>query len=169
MACKIDSLVTESVATLDEHATVQTAAELMAALRVGSVVVTGAGGVTGMFTERDLVRRVVAVSLDPRQVTLGEVCSRDLVSISADSSCHRAVIKMRTHACRRLLVFRGERFKGIVKLTDVANAMADQRRQKDVLMNLVVAGTLAVACSVIATLVYHLPQMWRLAEHLGTY
>ena len=169
MGCKIEGLISESVAMLDQDASVQEAAVLMARQEVDSLVVSSEDGIIGMFTERDLLRRVVGASLDPKTLRLGEVCSRDLVSISADSDCHQAVLKMRSNGCRRLLVYRGRDFTGIVSVTDVASAMAEQRRGKNLLVNLVGGVTLTVALGVIAMLAYQLPQMLELAQRVSGY
>jgi signal-transduction protein with cAMP-binding, CBS, and nucleotidyltransferase domain len=169
MVCKIESLVSESVAMLDQNASVQDAAVLMAKEQVGSLVVSSEDGIVGMFTERDLLHRVVGASLDPQTLRLGEVCSRDLITISADSDCHQAVLKMRSNGCRRLLVYRGRDFTGMVNLTDVANAMAEQRRGRNLLVNLVGGVTLTLAVGVIAMLAYQLPQMLELAQRVSGY
>ena len=94
MACTIDSLVHEAVATLDEDATVQQAAELMTRRNVSSLLVTRHGEVIGLFTERDLLRRVIGARRDPGDLCLGDVCTRSLVSISYESSCGQAIEKM---------------------------------------------------------------------------
>ena len=166
MACMIDSLVREAVVTLDEGASVQTAAEMMAAHNLGSLVVTHGGEVVGLFTERDLLRRVVGAGLDPRALRLGDVCTRNLVSISHESDCRAAVQKMQANLCRSLLVYRGQHLLGLITLTDVAHAMANSGRTKDLLVNALGAVTLAVAIGVIAMLLLQLPVMLQLAEQV---
>lgn len=163
MACKIESLIHEAVASLEESASVRQAAELMAQRNVGSLVVTRDGQVVGLFTERDLLRRVVGAGREPGALLLGEVCTRDLVSASHDSTCRSAVEKMHANLCRRLLVFRGHRFVGLVSLTDVAHAMAHKAGRKDLLVNTLGAITLAVIVGVIAMLLLQLPEMLQFA------
>jgi len=163
MACTIDSLVHEAVASLEEGASVQQAAELMAERNQGSLVVTREGQVIGLFTERDLLRRVVSAGLQPKNLTLGEVCTRDLVSASHNSSCRDAIEKMHKNVCRRLLVYRGHRFIGLVSLTDVAHAMASKGGGRDLVLNTLGAITVAVAMFVIALLLFQLPEMLQLA------
>lgn len=163
MACKIDSLVREAVASLDEGASVQQAAELMAERNQGSLVVTREGRVIGLFTERDLLRRVIGPGLQPRDLRLNEVCTHDLVSAPHDSSCRDAIEKMHKNLCRRLLVYRGQRFIGLVSLTDLAHAMASKGGRKDLLVNAVGAITVAVAMFVIALLLFQLPDMLQFA------
>jgi signal-transduction protein with cAMP-binding, CBS, and nucleotidyltransferase domain len=163
MRCTVDELVSEGVATLEEDASVQQAAQLMAEQDLGSLVLTRGGRAVGVFTESDLLRRVVAAGREPVSLPVGEVCTRNLVSVPYDCECLRAIAKMQAHQCRRLLVFRGERLLGLVHITDLAHAMADKRRRKDFLVNALGALTLAVALGVIAMLVYEFPDVQRLA------
>jgi len=164
MRCTVESLVSEVVVTLDEQASVQTAAELMAEHNLGSLVITRDGRVSGLFSESDLLRRVVGAGRDPAAVTVGEVCTRNLVSVPYDWECLRAIAKMQAHRCRRLLVFRGEQLLGLVHITDLAHAMADTARRNDLLVNVVGTITLAVAIGVIVLLAYEFPDMLRLVE-----
>lgn len=167
MACIVEDLVHESIVSLEEHASVQQAVTLMAQHNVGSLVVTKEGQVAGLFTERDLVRRVVGRGKDPNDVVLADVCTRNLLSISSDSKCLTAMAKMKSHRCRRLLVFRGNQFVGLVNLTDLAHAVAGRRRNNDVVVNVLGAITLAVAVGVIAMLLFKLPEMMQLADQLN--
>jgi CBS domain-containing protein len=167
LGCKIQDFVRESVASLEESATVEDAAALMAARDLGSVVVMAGGQVVGLFTERDLLRRVVSVGKDPRTLTLREVCTRDLVSIAYDSTCRQAVRKMQAHHCRRLLVHRREHFVGLVKLTDLAHAMAASGRGTDFLVNAMGGATLTVVLLVIAMLLFQLPAMVELVAQIS--
>lgn len=166
MSCTVDTLIRESVASLDEGATVQQAAELMAQRNLGSLVVTRDGEVVGLFTERDLLRRVVGAGRDSKTLSVGDVCTRNLVSIPHDKDCRAAVETMQAHRCRRLLVYRGQRFVGIVTLTDMAHEMAGTGRGKDLVVNALGAVTLAVAVFVIAMLLFQLPEMMQLAERV---
>jgi signal-transduction protein with cAMP-binding, CBS, and nucleotidyltransferase domain len=167
MKCRIENLVCEGVASLDEGYSVQEAAELMGRQDAGSLVVTADGRVVGLFTEHDLLRRVVGSRRDPATVSLGEVCSRNLVAIDHDSSCQEAVRKMRANYCRRLVVYRDNRFAGLVNLTDVAHALTDRSGRKDLVVNLFGAVTPAVAIGVIGLLISQLPQMLQLAQRVS--
>jgi signal-transduction protein with cAMP-binding, CBS, and nucleotidyltransferase domain len=159
VGCKVEELVREEVPSLEESVTVREAARLMAARNLGSCVVTRDGQVVGLFTERDLLTRVAADGRDPSALTLGEVCSRDLVRVDHDISCREAVMKMQARLCQRLLVYRGQRFVGLLKLHDLAYAMASRGRRQDILVNVLGAVTLAVAIGVIAMLLLQLPEL----------
>jgi CBS domain-containing protein len=164
MKCTVAALVRQVAVTLEEHASVQQAAKLMAEHNLGSLVVTLDGRVSGLFTESDLLRRVVGTGRDPAGVGVGEVCSRTLVSVPYDSECLRAIAKMQAHRCRRLLVFRGDRLVGLVHITDLAHALADQGRRRDLLVNVVGTVTLAVAIGVIVMLLSEFPHVMHIAE-----
>lgn len=131
----------------------------MSERNLGSVLVTHANEVIGLFTERDLVRRVVAAGLDPAGTALGVVCSRQIFAIAADASCEDAVFKMHTHGCRRLLVYRGPEFVGVVKLQDLAVGLAGQGKRRDWLPNVFVGMTLLLILGVIILLAVQLPDM----------
>ena len=62
--------------TIDASVNVLEATQIMNQHKIGALVVTEAGRVTGMFTERDVLRRVVAEQLLPATVRVGDVMTR---------------------------------------------------------------------------------------------
>ncbi|MEM1097410.1 MAG: CBS domain-containing protein [Planctomycetota bacterium] len=78
------------VTTIEPSARVIDAATLMNRRRIGALVVVEAGRVVGMFTERDVLRRVVAERLDPAAISVSEVMTRDVVSCIADDGMDHA-------------------------------------------------------------------------------
>ena len=161
--CRVSELAHRPIASLGCDVDIQRAAEFMARREQDSVVVTEAGRVVGLFTEKDLVTRVVAAGRDPRSVTLGEVCSRSLVSIDDEASCETAIRLMRANRCRRLLLYRKDAFLGLVTLQAVAQQLADHRSRSNFVVNLVGGATLVAALTVIFLWIYQLPEMARLA------
>lgn len=164
MACNLSKILTESVASLDSDTDIQTAAAYMAKRELGSLVVTEQSEVIGLFTERDLLKRVVGAGKDPNALKLGEVCTRNLISASYDSSCAYAIKLMRRHRCRRLLIYRNDNLKGVINMADVAHALADHSSAKNVLVNFVGGITLIVVLAVIGMLISHIPDMMQLAD-----
>ncbi len=163
MACRINKLVNASVETLEDAVSIQDATAFMADKDLGSVLVTRNGKVIGLFTEKDLVKRVVGPGKDPKIVTLGEVCSRKLISVHEDISCENAIKTMHFNQCRRLLVYRGDTFKGLVTMRGIASAMAIKEGRANVLINVFGGVTMLVTFAVIAMGVYQLPHMARIA------
>jgi signal-transduction protein with cAMP-binding, CBS, and nucleotidyltransferase domain len=164
MSCRVAEYVRENIPMIEEETPVIKVVQLMCERQLTSAVVTRGADVVGIFTEGDLMKRVVNAGRDPAELGVGEVCTRHLVSIEADSACHTAVLKMRSNGCRRLLVYRGPRFLGLVKIQDLALAMASATRQRSGLSNVVVWATLALVCAVIVMLVLQLPAMVDLVQ-----
>ena len=163
MACRIDKLINTATESLEDSVDVQAAVAFMAKRDLGSVVVNRSGRVIGLFTEKDLIKRVVGPGKNPKSVTLGEVCTRDLVSVSDDVSCEIAIKTMRSNHCRRLLVYQKSKFLGLVTLPEIAQTLADQRSSNNILVNVVGGVTLVVTLAVIGLWLYQLPDMARLA------
>lgn len=163
MACRISALKYHPIETLEEHVDVQEAAAFMAEREIETVLVSSKGRVTGLFTERDLVRRVIGPDKDPKAVTLGSVCSRKLISVHEDASCENAIKTMRSNQCQRLLVYRGETLKGLITVPVIAAAMANNNTRSNALLNVVGGTTLLVTLAVIGLGLYQLPEMVRLA------
>lgn len=168
MACNIAEFIRESLITLDESVSVTQGVKQMAERNLGSIIVTSAGQVIGLFTEQDLVKRVVARNLNPAEVRIGEVCSRNLVSISSNATCREAVMKMSANGCFRLFVYRGSNFLGLVKLHDLAQGMAIQDSRGDWLPNAIVGVTLVLILSVIVLLIIEFPDMLNIARQVSS-
>jgi signal-transduction protein with cAMP-binding, CBS, and nucleotidyltransferase domain len=164
MTCRVAEYVRENIPMLEEETPVNKAVQQMCERQATSAVVTRGGDVVGIFTEGDLMKRVVNPGRDPTKLGVGEVCTRQLVSIEAESACHTAVLKMRSNGCRRLLVYRGPRFLGLVKIQDLALAMASTTRQRTSFLNVIVWATLALVFGVIIMLILHLPEVVNLAQ-----
>ena len=163
MVCRINKLINRSVPSLDAAVDIRRAASFMAEKDVASVLVTREGKVIGLFTENDMVRRVIASGKAPEAVTLGDVCSRKLISVYEDTTCSDALKTMNYNHCRRLLVYRGETLKGLVTLRSIAREMDNTQGRADTLLNLLGGATVAATLLVIVLGLYQLPQMARIA------
>lgn len=122
----ISPKVERKVALVDENKTVLDAAAIMVERFIGSVVVTSASVVTGIFTERDLMR-VVAQRQNPAQTLLKDVMRTDLVRASPSDSVEDCLGLMRANRCRHLLIFERDEFVGIVSLRDLAALMLEEK------------------------------------------
>jgi signal-transduction protein with cAMP-binding, CBS, and nucleotidyltransferase domain len=165
MSCQVAEYIRENLPQVEEETAVIEVVRKMCEHQVTSAVVTRSGEVVGLFTEGDLMKRVVNIGLDPAELSVGEVCTRQLISVESDTACHMAVLKMRSNGCRRLLVYRGPRFLGLVKIQDLALAMASATRQRSLFLNVIVWATLALAFGVIVMLLLQLPEMMSLVQN----
>jgi CBS domain-containing protein len=107
------------VITANPLLTAREAARLMARKRVGAVVVVEDGRVVGMFTERDLMNRVVAADRDPDTTTLGEVMTPDPQAVTPDVEVETVIAWMLSGRFRHLPVLEGPHLAGIVSQGDV--------------------------------------------------
>ena len=106
--------------SMKASATVQYAAEFMAARNVGAVcVVDDSGKLLGVFSERDVLRRVVVLRRDPTAVTVGEVTSELRAVINCDETPHQALARMELIGTRHLPVVDGERWVGMLSMRDL--------------------------------------------------
>ena len=94
--------------------TVRAAAGLMADGRCGSLLVMDGGRLLGIFTERDLLNRVVGAGRDPGRTRLAEVVTRDPDTIGADEPIIAAIRKMDEFSYRYLPVLDGGRVIGVI-------------------------------------------------------
>jgi CBS domain-containing protein len=121
MARTIRDVMTPDPIVLASTATVLEAARAMREGDIGDVVVgDDAGNVIGILTDRDIVVRLVAEPRDPQQVTLQEICSIDLETLSPDDGVEDAVAIMQSNAVRRLPVLEDGKAVGVVSLGDLA-------------------------------------------------
>lgn len=73
---------------------------------IASVLVAGAGGISGIFSERDYLRKVAKNDLDPRELTVGDVMSRQVTFATEDMSLDSCLTMMADNNFRRLPVLR---------------------------------------------------------------
>jgi CBS domain-containing protein len=73
-----------------------------------------------MITDRDITTRVVAEAADPTKTSVGDVYSRDLITVEPDKDLDEALQLMARHQVRRLPVVENGRLVGIVAQADIA-------------------------------------------------
>ncbi len=105
--------------TLPPHATVQEAVERMVEAMCGSVLVCADGRLLGIFTERDLVTRVVAQRLDPTTTELSSVMTRDPDTIASTETAREAIRRMDEFVYHHLPVMENGRLLGVVSMRDM--------------------------------------------------
>jgi signal-transduction protein with cAMP-binding, CBS, and nucleotidyltransferase domain len=91
----------------------------MALNNVGIVAVIEDEVLVGVLSERDVVQRVVARGLDPRQVPVGEVMTAEVVLGDIDESCQLAMLKMDRANIRHLPIVSGGRVVSMLSIRDL--------------------------------------------------
>jgi CBS domain-containing protein len=108
--------------------TVLKAAELMNERGTGSVLVNENDCLAGIFTERDLMRRVVAVQREPATTPLRDVMTTALVTCTPDASLDDCGALMSERRIRHLPVVEDKRVVGVVTTGDL---LANELREKE--------------------------------------
>jgi CBS domain-containing protein len=98
------AIISRSVLTVSRTTTVKDAVELMASAKVGSVVVVDGDRLAGIFSERDVMLRVVLEGRDPKQTTVEEVMTAQVHSISMRTTGDEALKIMIQEHIRHLPV-----------------------------------------------------------------
>ena len=110
----------QNLATADTGMSVREAAISMADRRIGALVVLDADGrMAGIFTERDVMTKVVAGRLDPDTTSLAEVMTPNPDTIGPDDTASEALEMMRKRGYRHLPVLEGARLIGMVSVRDL--------------------------------------------------
>lgn len=125
-----------SVLTIGEDATVLQAVELMNDHQVGSVVVATGGGsarcrkVAGIFTERDVLRRVVGEMMNPADVYVGDVMTREVAVCRPDQPLDEIAAIMQQQRIRHLpVVDDAGHLHGLISIGDVNACHATEQQQ----------------------------------------
>ncbi|MBI1900235.1 MAG: CBS domain-containing protein [Planctomycetia bacterium] len=106
--------------SVSQEATVLAATKLMNDHSVGCLVVTHAGRMVGIFTERDVLRRVVAACRAPTEVRVAEVMTRDVICCRPETTVDQARSLMKDRRVRHLPVVTEEGdVAGLVSIGDL--------------------------------------------------
>ncbi|RMF84791.1 MAG: CBS domain-containing protein [Planctomycetota bacterium] len=116
------------VATVDQDATVLEAAQIMNERRVGALVCTAGERVVGIFTERDILRRVVAENRPPANTRVGDVMTTPMACCKRTTSLAACRALMTKKRIRHLPVVEDGVLHGIISSGDIlASEVADQQ------------------------------------------
>lgn len=129
MATVRDIIHNRQLYSVAETETVAGVARRMADFHVGAILVLETGQLRGVFSERDLMKRVVLESRDPTTTPVSEVMTTDLVTIDELSGIEDAMEAMQEHNCRHLPVTRGSQVVGFLSMRDLMNF--ELARQRD--------------------------------------
>jgi CBS domain-containing protein len=117
------------VATIDRDRTVVEAALIMNARRIGSLVVLDASEVIGIFTERDILVRVVAARRDPETTAVGDVMTAPVVCCTPEAELCECKALVTNQRLRHIPVVDEGRLVGIVTSGDIVAREAFEREE----------------------------------------
>jgi CBS domain-containing protein len=116
--------------TVQDKATVSEAVRLMVDHNVGIVIVLDRDRLAGVFSERDVVRRVLHRGLDPATLPVGEVMTEDVVTADAEMDYESAMSVMDEAGTRHLLVTSGSKMLSMISIRDLTRAVLRDREEE---------------------------------------
>jgi CBS domain-containing protein len=121
--------------------TVLETVQAMVERNIGAVPVVHKGKLVGIFSERDLMKRVVAEGHDPRSTCMAEVMTDDPLTISMSEDIENCMVLMRRHGFRHLPVCHDGQLVGMVSLRDILLHDLDQKDDEVRMMRAYICST----------------------------
>ena len=118
----------QTLTVIEPGWTVRTAAQRMAERNIGAVAVVEKGALAGVFSERDIMSRVVAKGLNPDSTEVSDVMSRELVVAAPTEDVLSAIQKMHSIGSRHLPVVDEGKLVGMISIRDLLEV--DDRDQR---------------------------------------
>jgi CBS domain-containing protein len=126
----VADVMTPGVESTTSSQALRDAARAMREGDFGSLPVVDDGRLVGVLTDRDIVVRGVAEGLDPAVCRVGDVASRDPVTVAPDQDLDEAMELMAHHRVRRLPVVSDGRLVGVISQADVALGAKESKTGK---------------------------------------
>ncbi len=120
----IDAMTKKPV-TADPDMTVQQCAIKMRDGNINSMIIQKDGHIEGIFTDEDIVHKVVAAGRQPSEVACRDVMSRSVITISPDADLYEAMVQMRDSSIRHLPVTDGDELIGFLTMKDILKIEPD--------------------------------------------
>ena len=117
-----------SVFSVLPSVTISEAVAEMNRQRVGCMLVIDEGRLVGVFTERDVLKRVVGAGVDPTRTRVAEVMTANVITVSPDATVEQAMVIFTEKRCRHLPVIEQGRLVGTISIGDITRWMADSSR-----------------------------------------
>jgi CBS domain-containing protein len=105
--------------SIDAASTVLEAARFMTEHNIGALPVVRNGQLAGIFSERDIMNRVVAAGRTPGHTSVSEVMTANPRSVRLDESLDECLFIMHEFGFRHLPIVDGKELKGLVSLRDI--------------------------------------------------
>jgi CBS domain-containing protein len=120
---QVEDVMTQPTITESPEDSLRSAAEIMWRQQTGSLLVTADGRLTGIITERDLLR-AVALGADPDRSSVDEVMTADPFTVPPDMPLQEAAREMAVRWIRHLPVVKNDQILGVVSMRDVTGVFA---------------------------------------------
>lgn len=126
----VESIMQRDFLVAGPASTVIAAVRQMAARNVGAILVADEGRLVGIFTERDVLRRIVAPGLDPQATKLADVMTREPFTVGTDAPFGYALSVMQEKGFRHLPVIHDGKTVGIVSTRNAMDPELEEFRSE---------------------------------------
>lgn len=109
-------------------ASVRDVARTMSEHKIGAIAVLDAGKLVGIFSERDVLTRIVADGRNPDDTLVDSVMTKDIFVAAPTDNINEALQKMRDCNCRHLPVVKGGTLVGMISIRDLLQVDDDANR-----------------------------------------
>ena len=114
--------------TVPSTVTVAEAVQEMNRHKIGAILVMNDANLVGIFTERDVLTRVVAGSLDPKTTPITAVMSANVLTIAPTATVQQVMDIFAERRCRHLPVIEDGQLRGLISIGDVSRWVANTHR-----------------------------------------
>ena len=129
--------------TVPANVTVIEAVQKMNQHKVGAVLVMDGAKLAGIFTERDVLTRVIAASLDPKTTPVTQVMSGNVLTVAPEATVQQVMDIFAERRCRHLPVIQNEVLVGLISIGDVSRWVANAHRAEAESLRQYIAGGLS--------------------------
>jgi CBS domain-containing protein len=131
LAAKASGALGGDIVSIEPTATLAAVAKLLAARRIGAVVIRGAGGrLSGILSERDIVRAIAHDGAEALEHPVGQVMTRNVTTCGEDDSIADIMERMTTGKFRHMPVIADGRLIGLVSIGDVVKQRVGEIEQE---------------------------------------
>ena len=116
-------------------ATVRDVARTMSDRNIGAIAVLDGGKLVGIFSERDVLTRIVAEGRNPDDTRVDSVMTKDIIVAAPTDDMNNALQKMHDCNCRHLPVVQGGNLVGMISIRDLLKVDDDDNRAKATFLN----------------------------------
>jgi CBS domain-containing protein len=145
MDATVDMLLSQKgskVVTVSDSANVADAVRVMNEHKIGSVVVVSPRKLEGIFTERDVLTRVVAAGRNPYVTPVRDVMTGDVLTISPLATIAEVMDLFTRRRCRHLPVVSGGEMVGLISIGDISRWLVEKHRAEAEHLRAYIAGDL---------------------------
>jgi CBS domain-containing protein len=132
----VSKVMSRSVMAVEMNTNARDCARAMAKKGVSCAVITQGGSAVGIVTERDLVSKVLAEAIDPKNVLVRDIMSTPLITIAPNAPLTGAAELMAQYRIRRLVVVdQNGTLTGVVTTGDIARSLAEKHGYREATFN----------------------------------